>query len=260
MATTENNYTLGKGEVYLATFKPGTKIPNGFRYIGNTPDFSVKISTKTLDHFSSDRGIREKDQQAITDIERAGSITTDNLSKENIAMFFLGTKNKVTSTAVVVAGEAVSDVVLGHTYILGISDANPMGARGLDPTTVVVKKGATTFDVDVDYVLDVDRATIEPIVGGGIVDGDDLTVDYHRKVATMEGIISGVTPFEGAIFFKATSEVGERIDYLMPWTKINPDGDYNLKSDTWTEMKFSVEVLKATGKEAFYGDGQPVYA
>ena len=54
--------------------------------------------------------------------------------------------------------------------------------------------------------------------------------------------------------------LGEKVDYLLPWVKLNPDGDYNLKSDSWIEMKFSLEVLKATGKGGFYANGLPVYS
>ena len=259
MAKVINNYTLGKGEVYLGKFKPGTQVPVGFRYIGNTPELSVKISTKTLDHYSSDGGIREKDQQVITDVDRAGGLTTDNLSIENIAMFFLGTAAKSTVLSTPIVGEALADVEPGYEYLLGLTHW-PMGARGIDASTVVVKKGATVYVVDTDYIVDADRGTIEIVAGGAIHSGDDVTVDYTVKASSYDGIVSGTTPFEGALLFKATNSVGEKIDYLMPWIKISPDGDYNLKSDSWTEMKFSLEVLKATGKEAFYGNGAPVYA
>lgn len=255
-----NNYTLGKGEVYLSTFKTGTQKPAGFRYIGNTPELSVKISSKTLDHYSSEAGIREKDQQVITDIDRAGGLTTDNLSIENIAIFFLGESVKTAiGSAVNVTGEALTSVKAGTSYLLGTATW-VMGARGIDAASVVVKKGSTTFAPETDYVVDGDRGMIDLVAGGAIVDGDDLTIDYTVKVTSYEGIVSGTTPFEGALFFKATNAVGERIDYLLPWVKISPDGDYNLKSESWTEMKFSLEVLKPTGREAFYGNGQPMYA
>lgn len=54
------NYTLGRGKVYFARFTSG-QVPGPFRYIGNTPEFNLTIELETLDHFSSDEGIREKD-------------------------------------------------------------------------------------------------------------------------------------------------------------------------------------------------------
>ena len=261
MATANNNYTLGKGQVFLASFLPGTQNPDAFMYVGNTPELSVKISTKTLDHYSADGGIKEKDQQVITDVDRAGTLSTDNLSRENLAKFFLGSKTKVTKVSTPVTAESLTgSAVKGGVYLLGDTTANAMGARGVDPTTVVVKKGATTYVRGTDYIVDGDRGTVEILTTGAIADGDALTVDYTIKASTHEGFISGSTPFEGALLFVATNVVGEKVDYLLPWVKLNPDGDYNLKSDSWIEMKFSLEVLKATGKEAFYANGLPAYS
>ena len=95
-----NNYTLGRGKVNLARFKDGTQEPDGFRYIGNTPEFNLSIELEELDHFSSDEGIREKDDSVPLEVNRTGSMITDNVSPENVALFFFGSYDKVTQAAV----------------------------------------------------------------------------------------------------------------------------------------------------------------
>lgn len=263
MATKSNNYSLGKGEVYLAAFKTGTQTPDGYRFVGNCPDFSVKVTSKTLDHFSSTGGIREKDDQATLDTERTAGITTDNLDMDNLAMFFLGESlTSILAGTVTVPTETLADIKIGYIYPLGTA-SYPQGARGLDVTGLTFHKGATLLVAGEDYLVDPDAGTVEFMSGGtgALADNDDVIVSvFNMKAATHNGVISGTTPFEGALRFKATQAKGKKIDFFLPWVKINPDGDYSLITESWGEMKFSVEVLKPATKEAIYADGVPVYA
>ena len=260
MSTLLNNYTVGKGRVLLSAFKPGTQDPVGYRFIGNAPDLSIKIDSKTLDHYSSTAGLREKDAQAILETTRTGSITTDNLGMENIAVFFLGETLTAIRTAVLVTGETLTDIVIGYTYYLGTA-TYASGARGLNASTLVLKKGAATLVAGTDYLVNEDSGSVEFLSGGSLANGDDITVeDYHLKAATHNSVISGTTPFEGSLRFEAEQSQGEKIDVFLPWVKLTPNGDYSLISDSWTEMKFDVEVLKPASKEAIYANGVPVYA
>jgi hypothetical protein len=47
---------------------------------------------------------------------------------------------------------------------------------------------------------------------------------------------------------------------MLPYVKLSPNGDYALKGDEWQQIPLSIEVLKASGKEAIYRDGVPAYA
>lgn len=261
MATVTNNYSLGKGEVSLSLFKTGTQIPTGFLPVGNCPDFSIKVTSKTLDHFSSTAGIREKDDQAVLDTERTASITTDNLSMENLAMFFLGEVLKTSVLATVtVPSETIESPELGVVYYLGTA-TYPAGARGINATTVDLTQGATTLVRGTDYLVNEDTGAIEFISGGSFVAGTDVVSgEFNLKAASHTQVISGTTPFEGALRFEATQVKGEKRSFYLPWVKLTPDGDYSMIGETWGEMKFSVEILKPTGKEAIYANGVPAYA
>lgn len=251
-----NNLTLGKGEVYFAPFKSGTKTPEGFRYLGNTPAFSIKIDVKTLDHYDSDHGLKQKDEQVILETNRSSSITTDNLNAANVAMFFLGSSSTTATVASTGHTETVTDLEFDRVYMLGLASFST-GARGVENVTAT--KGATALVADTDFVVDAERGTIE-FLSGTLTAGDDVTVEYDIAASTAALVVSGSNTAEGAILFKATNPVGDKVDYLMPWVKVSPDGEFDLKSDSWTEMKFAVEVLKRTDREAIYGNGQPVYA
>src|SRR5690606_24730438 len=93
------NYTLGRGKLYFARFLAGTQIPDGFAYFGNTPEFNLTIESEVLDHFSSDEGIREKDDSIPLQVNRTGSLITDNIAVRNIALFYFGDDSIVTQIA-----------------------------------------------------------------------------------------------------------------------------------------------------------------
>jgi hypothetical protein len=141
MATTQN-YTLGRGKLHFSRFKTGTQTPEGFRYIGNTPEFNLTIESENLDHFSSDYGIREKDDSVLLEVNRSGTMITDNIDPENIALFFLGAASVAALVAASGLTEDIDDVKLGHGYKLGQSASNPAGYFGINPAGFSVYTGS----------------------------------------------------------------------------------------------------------------------
>jgi hypothetical protein len=164
MAVEGQNYTLGRGKVYLSRFKPGTQVPEGFRYIGNTPEFSLTIESENLDHFSSDAGIREKDDSVPLEVSRTGTLTTDSIQPENVALFYFGTSETLSQSAVGIGSEEIEGVLQGHSYWLGVSALNPTGYRGLNPNTIgVASAGAVAADGELTF-------------SGTGTDGDTVTI------------------------------------------------------------------------------------
>jgi hypothetical protein len=86
----ENNYVVGRGRLFFGQFKPSTRVPKGQRYLGNTPELSLSQSEDTLDHYSSEGGIRVKDASVTLQNDSSGSFQCDDISPENLALWFLG--------------------------------------------------------------------------------------------------------------------------------------------------------------------------
>lgn len=256
-----NNLTLGRGELWFARFKPGTRDPEGERYIGNSPEFSATIESETLDHFDSDHGINEKDESITTQTNRSGALVTDNIDPDNVALFFLGETNAFTVAAATVTDEAINGVIPGLTYQLGMSETNPTGARTIDPAKAFkVTDDAGTpneFTEGTDYKINRDLGRLEIVSGGGINAGTNLKVSYDTKTTTRDRIISGSEAVAGALRYIAHNPVGKNFDWYMPYVKLSPNGDYNLKGEEWQQIPFSVEILKKSPLEAIYIDGRP---
>lgn len=253
------NYTLGRGKVYFSRFLPDTQTPVGFRYFGNTPEFSLTIESDTLDHFSSDEGIREKDDSVPLEVTRTGSFSTDHISPENISLFFFGSASILAASAVASAPETILNVQQGYTYQLGLSPTNPVGHRRINPAGFAVAVGASAKTVNVDYTMDFDTGMITIVEGGTIANNATLTVTYAVLASVRDRIISGSEPVEGAMKYIAFNPKGKNYDYTMPWVKITPNGDYALKGDEWQTIPFNLEALKPAGNvEAIYVDGRPL--
>lgn len=251
-----NNYTLGRGEMHFGQFRPTTQVPRGELYLGNTPELGFTAEQETLDHYSSDRGVRIKDESVLLQLDYSGTFVTDNISPDNLAMFFLG--ESLTQSVVQATGETdtFTDVELGRTYQLGTSDSAPSGVRLVE--NVTVKEGATSLVAGTDFVVNLELGQVTLLEGATAVEnGDDITVTYDVKASTRDRVISRSMTIEGTMRFIAHNPAGRNLDYFMPWVKITPNGDFQLKGDDWQALSFSMEVLKKGSLESIYVDGRP---
>lgn len=250
------NYTLGRGRLNFGQFKPGTQVPRGERYMGNSPEIAYSSSSETLDHYSSDGGVRVKDGSVILQQDYTGSFSLDDINMANLALFFLGDARTLTAAAATVTGEVHTDVEQGFSYQLGTSATNPSGVRDVSDVTVT-KSGGGALVAGVDYVVDLVLARITILEGGSLIAGDDLTVGYKTVASTRDQVISKGKTIEGSLRYIANNPAGANIDYFMPYVKISPNGDFTLKGDDWQTVPFTIEILKKGDLEAIYMDGRP---
>jgi hypothetical protein len=257
------NYTLGRGELYFNKFKPGTQVGMGERYIGNTPAATINVQSDNLDHYNSDRGVKEKDASVVLQTNRTGSFTTDHIAPENLALFFFGSVNALTVAAATALAISFDAVHVGYFYQLGESAAHPTGDRNVTNVVLTDDKTPTPTPLvlGTDYMLNAELGRIEILDGPNIVDGTtNIRGTYDVQASTRELIMSGTTPVEGSLRYIAQNPVGRKIDYFMPWVKLSPNGDFALKGDEWQQIPFNIEILRRTGYEAIYADGRALTA
>lgn len=248
------NYTLGRGELHFSRFKPGTQTGEGYRYLGNSPEWALTLETETLDHFNSDRGIREKDKSITLEVSRSGNIVLDEIDEDNLSYYFFSAAGKetVTQAGGSVTGFALTDVIPGRSYQLGEDITDAVGDVRISTTGLSVKKGVTVLDILDDYLIDYERGLITIVEGGAVVAGDDLTVDYTTLAAVYDRVISGSEKVEGALKYITRNATGPDRVINMPYVTLAPNGDYNLKGDDWQQIPFTVEVLRKGALEAIY--------
>ncbi len=252
------NQTLGRGKVYFSTFNTGTHTPSGWRFIGNVPAFNLNVSQSKLDHYSSTGGVKIKDQSVVLQTDITGSMTLDDINNENLSLFFLGSQSIVTQTSATSQTESFVSVKQGYTYKLGLTTNNPTGVRSISNVSVTVGGSAKTLGTD--YTYDATRGYLQIVEGGTIADNATIAVTYDRAAKSRNQFISGSTQIEGAVWFESFNPKGQTNDFLFPYVRLGPNGDFNLLSDDqWQQLPLTAEILADTAysKAAIYCDGQP---
>lgn len=245
-----NDYTLGKGKFYFREFERGTQTPKpgGFRRLGNVPEANVSQTSEKLDHTSSEGGINVKDASVTTAQDNAIAFTTDNVSLDNLAMWFNSEVSEVVEAGGAVVDEAIPDVVTGTHYQLGETTTSPQGARNV--TAVTAEKGVTPLVLGTDYLLDAATGMIEFIDSATVSDGDDVSVSYTVPAGTRRVVLGGNDTIEGQLKFIADNPKGTNKDTFWPYVQVSADGDYALIGTDWQTIGFTVDVLSAA-------DGSP---
>jgi hypothetical protein len=191
-------------------------------------------------------------------VNRAGRVTVDNISADNLALYFLGNKSAVTQSALT-AQNSVLTAKRDRYYQIGVSESNPSGVR--DISNLIVKKGspgfATTVAASGNYSFDSKsgRIYIEKNATD-IPDNTVIQVTYDAAANTREQIISNTQAIYGAMRFLADNPTGANRDYFFPYVKLAPDGDYALKGEEWQTIGFTFDILLKGSLQASYIDGR----
>lgn len=256
--TQKTKLVLGRGRIYLAPV-PASGEPadtSEFRYVGNTPEFSINFSEETLDHYSSEAGIKEKDESITLQVDRSGTLTTDQIDPDNLALFLLGTTSVITQVAAAAQQEAMT-VSPGQVYQLGRTTSAITGLRDVTFTSITGTGGTPTYVEGTDYISNGRSGTFEVLPGGSIAAATDVEVNFDIDAVTRDRVISGNTPFDGSLMYIEDNPTGENKVWLAPRVRLRASGDFALKSDEFQQLPFAVELLKLGAYEALYSDGEP---
>lgn len=261
----EQNYTLGRGTLHFARWPAGKTSPGGIPYVyfGNTPAISMTSESQTLDHYSSDHGVRTKDESVLLQLDRKGTFTTDSIRPNNLALLLLGESQTVARAAQTAPQTQTLKARADTSFQLGETAANPNGARFVTVAADGVKTtGANpvTLVPGDDYLLDAERGLITIMDGSSNIfaaaDEVTLAVEYTEEANERTLIIGGTDSIEGSLKYISDNPTGLQYDYLWPWVKLSPNGDFELKGDDWQSIGFNFEVLTASPLSPVYVNGQ----
>lgn len=256
------DYVYGAGKLYFAPYKTGTTTPEGFRYLGNSPSLSLTFESEKLDHYNSDSKSRQKDKSVTTQVNRTMTFTLDEITPENVGLFFMTESDPtmVTSAGATIADEAINDVKPDRLYQLGATNTNPTGNKLISGSTApVVTNDATptptTYVAGTDYVIDALRGHLRILATGSIAAGTNLKVSYTTLASTRSRVVSGGEAREGALLYVTDNATGQNAEYLFPDVLLSPDGDLEMKGDSWQEIGMTGEILVKGDLNAIYRDG-----
>lgn len=240
---TSNNYVLGKGRLFFDLFSPGTRTPLGMRYLGNTPSFTLSRAVTKLDHFDSDGGVKTKDDSVDLESNNTGKFACDNISGDNLALFFGGSVTKITQAAT--SGSAITETFVakpGRSYQIGVTTSDPDGLHDLTDMAALI--GSTPLVLGTDYTVDQGPGIIHVLPSVTIGTGASVIVSYKLGAATQEVVADVGSTAYGQLKFLANNPKGEQRDAFLPYVQLSADGEFAMKGDTWQQMAFNVEALK----------------
>lgn len=185
-----NDYAVGRGKTYFDRFLPGTRTSTGERYLGNTPTFDQASAVTTLDHYSSDQGVKEKDKSVDLQVDNTITFSCDNIQFDNVALWFLGGK----STVIVGASTGNTfdvSATYGTFYQLGATDDMPEGLGAVDNVTAALTTGT--------------RATGSISVASQPSADDTVSVNGHAITFKTSGATGAQVNIGGTTTITATS-------------------------------------------------------
>lgn len=275
----KNEYTIPRGRVFfnpiLEDELSGAETYAGEIYMGNCPSFSISVETEKAEHYSSETGLRQKDASVLLEVKRNGSITCDNMSADNVALFISGEVAEYEQT-VDSSGtpETIKGIIPGRTYQLGQTPGNPRGHQKVELVSIKKYVDGSSGDVTLadgsgnggldypDYVLDADTGRVQFWDDGEseLKDGDEIVVIYKRAAVKWRRITSGGTgELIGALRVISDNATGAKRDYFFPRVSLVPSGEMPIIAEgtDFASMQFDADVLKPANGEAIYVDGTP---
>lgn len=260
------NYVVGRGRIYFNRFKDGTNTPaGGEMYFGNTPEFTVTTDTETLDHYSSESGMRNMDASVLLEVTRGGSMTCDEINADNLALFFLGEVATSANTAATDVKEVFNPIQRGRYYQLGTSDDFPMGVGNVTNFQMVVADASISISTGSGDITTLPNVTVVNPAGNYEIDLATgrlyIEIDAPAFAGTMQAavqydveaqnrtlVVGKSNMIYGSLRFISDNPVGPNKNYFFPKVSIAPDGDYALKGDDWQVMSFTFNALKMNNR------------
>lgn len=253
-------YVLGRGRILLAENDASTGLPGGYRHLGNAPAFATTVEIEEFTHRSSLSGFSEVDARAVTSREIGLSFSLDELSFDNLGLFFNGTTESITNPAVagVSATVITSSVTLGMWYQLLTAYNGTGNPVSLDPDVVgynltLTETGTPTTLVEgTDYEVDPETGFVFILsTATGIAAGEELDWAVSAS-ASAPANIQRVKALESSNKYYTLQFISvnplnsdEEIVYEFHRVSLSADGDMNLIQENDASVaQFSGTALK----------------
>jgi hypothetical protein len=240
-------YNLGRGRVYIAALN-SSGLPEEYRDVGNVPGFSLGIEEEELLHQSSREGLKKTDARVTISKDVTFSLTMDELSSQNLALFFAGTTSQTANPAVagITEYEAIN-AWSGEGTWFQIKDSSGTPARDIASAnvTVVSDKAATnvTLVLNTDYEVDEKNGRIFLIPGSSAVVSSTIHVTLaadagaQATVDVMAALAASSQQYALTFIGVNPTDNDEEMHIELHKIRFSAEGDFALSGDDWTQMQ-----------------------
>jgi len=239
--TKSENYTFGRGVIVVAILDALGR-PRGERDLGNTPGFTISVSTDRFTHTSSRSGQAKTDLDIPVATKLSGKIDIEDMSPENQALFLAGSVGTVTQAANPVTNERIYNLESDRYYQLGVSTQNPTGVRGVSAVTLKV------------YEL---LNAVARVNTTAYAKGDIFKSTTNVFIVTVAGTTAGSAPsFDTTAVGNTTTDGTATVAFIGTTSAYTVTTDYLLSTDA---ARFGVVAGSNLGKACDLAIANGVY-
>lgn len=233
MDVQENNYVIGRGRLFFGQFRKGTRKPMGQLYFGNTPELSTSQDEDTIDHYSSEGGVKVKDASATLQNDASASFACDNISMANLALWFRGelirrieagsataTQTVTLSTTGPEAGDTLS---IGGQAITFVDD-NPAGLQVVIGDTLAATATAIVNFLNATPALGVTASAVGSVVTLKAIDPGTAGNGLALAKAGANIAVGGATLVGGTDVTETISGIRRGFWYQLGQSADTPQG------------------------------------
>jgi hypothetical protein len=254
-APNTRDYTLGRGIVRLASLTAaGLPDADGFRDLGNAPEFSITVTAEDIRHQSSRSQLKFTDKRCTISQEIGVTFVLDEMNHQNLADYFAGDTevfdNGHDGTWLATAAIVATAVKIGNWYQLKDDTGArvyDLGATGI-VFTLVQDPAGTPVTIDAtDYEIDLAMGLVRFKSGGtsSLADADIMGFAVSTGATTPQDLdqVNALTQADvtGALLFVQTNacDQGNKSEYLFHKVSLSSDGDLPLIGDDIQTASFT---------------------
>ncbi len=270
-ATVPNDYVVGRGRLFFGQFVPGTRRATGQDYFGNTPELSLSQEEDTLDHYSSEGGVRIKDASVSLQNDSSGSFQVDNISDRNLALWFRGRiiqhieAGSVSASGTLTLANAVpanNDKFTINGIDVVFKSANPVGMQVLIAGTI----GATATNL-ANFINDTPSLGVKATVAGSVVTVTSRSAGVGGNAITLaKTFVTGANGTVSAATLAGGTDVSEQLVgvergrwYQLGRSDVTPQGVRGIGTVSIAGLSAdSFVVEQATGRILIKPDAEDV--
>jgi len=254
-APNTRDYTLGRGIVRLASLTAaGLPDADGFRDLGNAPEFGITVSAEDVRHQSSRTQLKFTDKRCTVSQEIGITFILDEMNYQNLADYFSGGtetfQNDHDTTFLATAAIQAASVKIGNWYQLK-SDTGArlydLGAAGVVYDLVQDPAGTPVSLSADDYEIDLEMGLVRFLSTGtaSLADGDEIGLAISTGATVGQDLdqVNALTQADvtGALLFVQTNacDQGNKSEYLFHKVSLSSDGDLPLIGDEIQQASFT---------------------
>lgn len=236
------DYQIIRGKAYLNELVADTGLPDttGWEFLGNSPVLTASLTKETIDHITSQLGVREPDAVIVIDQGFSFKLDLQEMNRKTGSLFFSATPEAVTNGSILgfTKFTMIPAAKLGSSY--EIVNSSGVRCRGILAAHLVLECGATLLVEGEDY--EVDEAAGEVLIlstSEEVEDGDpiDATLTANALAAAdLEQLpVHSRTEIEIGFKFNGMSArkvngVNRRFSLWVPKASLVGEGDFSLLS------------------------------